>query len=515
MNDSPISLVILRYWLAKVLGMRKGKKKKKDVPPNHHTIQNVTPNTGHSGTELAKCIDGVVIKQIPHLVVDGHLGLRGGLIVMFQAIEPEAEDDHQVQAAERMLHTPVGGGGFGNPVDALDGRDLDAFEAGLDDLVHLLGPLDLLARDRHGRGDLVRGVIAQRLLDGLEIHFQTSARVAIDRHRVEDQRVALLRRAERHDDGLGLAHLERALPRLEREAQLVLGDDILQRLETALVVPDLQKQGVDQDAGGECAVPHLLALEQAVVGFADGEGAGGGQAAAPGLVVGHVQVPQRLGGGQLQVVDLVEAHRRRVVEGQREHAKEDVDGIVGPTARFVLDPLLPGGVHTLARFGPQLHLVPVPGHHVGEETLDGARPFQTLGVAAPAFEDHVQQGALHGPQRALAGIEVVLVLQELVDEHLRPHVEHEGRGALERVQGADRQDGQQQGRRGAGGLEGLLVQEGQMVVVQVEVRGQILVQGRGGRQLEGLGQRAEGIGVPDALDDHASFDLVGDLGSLG
>lgn len=63
---------------------------KKHSPPDYDTVQDVTPYTGHGRTEFPKGVDSVVIKQVAHFVVNGQLRLRRWLIVMFQAVEPEA-----------------------------------------------------------------------------------------------------------------------------------------------------------------------------------------------------------------------------------------------------------------------------------------------------------------------------------------------------------------------------------------------------------------------------------------
>lgn len=266
-----------------------------DIPPDNNTIENVAPHTSHRRAELAKSIDGIVIKQIAHLAVEAQLVIRDGLSIMFQTVEPETQDHHQIETAQGVLDTPVGGRRRGNPVDALHGGDLHAFEALLNDLVHLRRAVDLVARHGHGSRHFIGRVVAHGLLHRLQVHLQPRARVAIDGHRVEDQRVALVRSAQRHHDGLRLADVERLLPRLQRESQLVLGNDVLEGFEAALVAPHLQEQGVDHDARRESAVPGLFALEQTVVCLADADHRRGCQAALPGFLVTRLETPQRLG----------------------------------------------------------------------------------------------------------------------------------------------------------------------------------------------------------------------------
>ena len=226
-----------------------------------------------------------------------------------------------------------------DPADALQGGSLDAVEAFLDDLDHLAGPLDLVAGVGHGGSDLVRVVVAQGLLDRLEVDFEARTSVAEHGHGVEDERMALVRGAERDDDGLRLAQVERLLPGLESQAKLVLGDDILEGLGAALVVPHLEEEGVDHDARGEGAVAQRLALEEVVMGLHEGGGRAALRRLGPGVLVDVVQVPEGLGGGQGQVLKLVEADGGRVVVGQRQQAEEDVDGVVRAAAALVLDPL--------------------------------------------------------------------------------------------------------------------------------------------------------------------------------
>ncbi len=102
--------------------------------------------------------------------------------------------------------------------------------------------------------------------------------------------------------------------------------------------------------------------------------------------------------------------------------------------------------------------------YIGQQAFDGTGPLQSLRTTAPAFENHVQERALHGPQRALPGIKVLLVLQELVDELLGAVVKREGLLVLEVVQRADGQDGEQEGRLRAFRSEGAWVEEGEVVV---------------------------------------------------
>lgn len=453
-----------------------------------------------------------MFEQAPDLVVHGLLLLGRQLLVVFQTVEPQAEDDHQVQAAEGVLDAPVGGRGPGHPPDALQRDRLEAVVALLDDLDHLAGPLDPVPRVRHGGGDLEGVVVAQRLLDRLEVDLEAGAGVAEHGHGVEDQGVALVGRAQGDGHGLRLAEVQRPLPRLQGQAELVLRHDVLERLGAALVVPHLEEEGVDHGAGRERAVPPRLALEEVVVGLHEGRGPGRRELLGPRRLVDDVQVPHGLGRRQLQVLELVEADGGGVVEGERQQAEEDVHGVVRAPAALVLHPLGAGGLVAAAGLGAQLQLVAVAGHHVGEQALDGAGPLQALGVAAPAGEDHVQQGALHGPQRALARAEVLLVLQELVDQHLGPDVQHVRLVLVEGVQGADRQHREEQRRRHLRGRERRRVQEGQVVVEEAEVRREVPVQGRQAGQAEAVGDGALAVVAPDVVEDGVAVLVADDLG---
>lgn len=87
-----------------------------------------------------------------------------------------------------------------------------------------------------------------------------------------------------------------------------------------------------------------------------------------------------------------------------------------------------------------------PKTYIRQQAFDRTGPFQAFRIAAPAGKNHVQQGALHRPEGALPGAEVFFVLQELVDEHFGSDMQHVGVILVEGVQGADGQDGQQEGR---------------------------------------------------------------------
>lgn len=182
-----------------------------------------------------------------------------------------------------------------------------------------------------------------------------------------------------------------------------------------------------------------------------------------------------------------------MIECQAEHAEEDEDGVVGSTTALVLDPFGVSRGGSLASVYSELELVSVAGDHVGEQALDGAGPLEALGVTAPALEDHVEQGALHGPEGTLSRVEVVLLLEELVDQHLGADVQHEGIFPFKGVEGTDGQHGEEQRRRDILGIEGGRVQEGQMVVIHVEVSGQVSVQDGCGGHLEGLRQAVEAV----------------------
>ena len=242
-----MSLVILRGTLAifpQTTPEEEGKgargagflEAKKDSPPNNDIVEHLAPQPRDRGAEFRTTgIDGVIVEEIAHLVVHGDLLLVGRFLVVFEAVEPEAQDNHEVEAAEGMLDAPIGSAGTADPLDALQSDDLDAVDALLDHLDHFLGALDLVAGRGHGGGDLVGVVVAQRFLDGLEVDLEPGAGVAVDGHGVEDERVAFVRRAELHHDGLGLAEVEGFLPGVEGETQLVFGHDVLQRFEAALV----------------------------------------------------------------------------------------------------------------------------------------------------------------------------------------------------------------------------------------------------------------------------------------
>ena len=430
---------------------------------------------------------------------------------MFQAIEPKAEDDHQVQAAERVFHAPVGGGCSGHPSDALQGGSLETVVALLDDLDHLAGPLDLVSRVRHGGSDLEGVMVPQGLLDRLEVDLEASTGISEHSHGIEDQGVALVRRAEGDGDRLRLTEVQGLLPGLQGKAELVFRDDVLESLRATLVVPHLEEECVDHGTGSEGAVPERLSLEEVVVGLHEGRGVGRFEGLAPRSLVDDIHVPHGLGGRQRQVLELVEADGRGVVEAQRQQAEEDVHGVVRAPAPFVLDPLGAGGLIVSSGLGPQLQLVAVASYHVGEKALDRAGPFQALGVAAPAGKDHVQQRALHGPQGTLARAEVLLVLQELVDEHLGPDVEHVRLVLIKGVQGADGQDGEEQRRRDLRGLERGRVQKGQVVVEQAKVRREVPVEGGQTRQAEAFRDGSFAIVAPDVVEDHVAVLVTHDL----
>lgn len=40
------------------------------LPPYYHPVQDVTPYTGHGGAEFTKGFNGIIVKQIAHLVVE-------------------------------------------------------------------------------------------------------------------------------------------------------------------------------------------------------------------------------------------------------------------------------------------------------------------------------------------------------------------------------------------------------------------------------------------------------------
>lgn len=158
------------------------KRRRRSLPPNNDTVKYVTPDARNSGAQLAKGINCVVVKEIANLAVDSNFRFSRWFLVMFQAIEPQAENNHQIKTTEGMLDTPVGGGRLGNPVDALNGSNLNAFEALLNNLVHFRRSLHLVAGNGHGCGHLVRRVVAEGFLDGFEVNFQASPRVAVDGH---------------------------------------------------------------------------------------------------------------------------------------------------------------------------------------------------------------------------------------------------------------------------------------------------------------------------------------------
>ena len=285
---------------------------------------------------------------------------------MLDAPEPETEDDDKVDGAERMLDAPVGRRRARDPADALQRRHLDAVETLADDVGHRRRPLHLVARQRHGRGHLVRVVIAQRLLHAPQVDLEPGARVAEHGHGVEDERVGAVRGARRqcHRHRLGLAQVQRPLPRLERPTQLVLRHHVLERLGATLVVPHLEEQGVHHDARGQGTVPRRLTLEQLVVRLAKPDHGRVRDLGLPRLVVAEPEAPERLGRRQLERVDLVEADRRRVVVGHRQQAKVDVRGEVGPSTSLVLDPLGVGRLSTLASLASEFQLVPVSVDHL-------------------------------------------------------------------------------------------------------------------------------------------------------
>src|SRR5699024_7197993 len=125
------------------------------------------------------------------------------------------------------------------------------------------------------------GVVTHGFLDRLQVDFQASVCVAVDRHGVEDQWVTLLGCAKRNHNSLWLTQLKRTFPCLQSQAELELGDHVLESLKASLVVPDLQKQGVDQHTGSKGTVTRFLALEEAIMCFPNGERCGGSQDVAP------------------------------------------------------------------------------------------------------------------------------------------------------------------------------------------------------------------------------------------
>ena len=265
-----------------------------------------------------------------------------------------------------MLDAPVGRRRPGHPAHALRRRNLETVVAFLNHLGHFMRSLDLLAGVGHGRGHFEGIVVSECFLDGFEVDFQARSRIAVHGQRVEDERVAFVRSAERDDQRLGFAEIERLFPRLERQSKLVLGHHVLQRFGTAFVVPHFHEQSVDHDASGKGAVPGGLALEQIVVGFAEGHDGGGVEMLAPASLFRIVQIPQRLGRGQLQRVKLIETDGRRVVVRQREHTEEDVDGVVGSSTAFIHNPLFPRR-RPLSCLGPDLELVSITGDHLPSE----------------------------------------------------------------------------------------------------------------------------------------------------
>ena len=127
-----------------------------DIPPYHHLVNHAPPKTSYGAAKLlAKAIDSIIIEKAPQLLVHDLLLVGGWLLVVLNAPQPEAEDDHEIETAERMLNAPVGGRCARNPSDALESGDLDAIETGLNDIEHLLAALDLVASVCHSGSNFV------------------------------------------------------------------------------------------------------------------------------------------------------------------------------------------------------------------------------------------------------------------------------------------------------------------------------------------------------------------------
>lgn len=216
---------------------------------------------------------------------------------MFQAIKPQAEDDHQVESTQGMLDTPVGGRSSCDPANALQSSGFDAVIAFLNDLDHLAGPLDLVPCVRHGSSDLIRIVVAHSFLNRLEVDLETGSGVAEQSHSIEDQRMTLMGGAERNSNSLGFAKFQRFLPGLQGKTELVFGHHILERLWATLVIPDLQEQGVDHDASSKGAVAQRLALEQVVMCLDEGGDLRSLELLTPGSILKNAKVPHTLGRG--------------------------------------------------------------------------------------------------------------------------------------------------------------------------------------------------------------------------
>src|SRR5690242_2128721 len=127
---------------------------------------------------------------------------------MFQAVKPKCEDHNKVHASERVLNAPVGSGSVCDPTDALNRCNLDAIETFLDDLDHFLRALDLVARIGHGCCDFVRVVVAEGLLNRLQVDDKSSPCVPVQRHSVEDQGMALVGCAQTNHHSLWLAQIK-------------------------------------------------------------------------------------------------------------------------------------------------------------------------------------------------------------------------------------------------------------------------------------------------------------------
>lgn len=80
---------------------------------------------------------------------------------------------------------------------------------------------------------------------------------------------------------------------------------------------------------------------------------------------------------------------------------------------------------------------------------------------------------MHRPERAFSRIEVVLVLQELVHEFLRPVMQQVGLFLVEVVQSADGKDGEQEGRFSSFGTKADRMEKGEVMMKEVEVGGEV------------------------------------------
>ena len=140
------------------------------------------------------------------------------------------------------------------------------------------------------------------------------------------------------DDGFGFAEIQGPFPGFEGKTEFVFRDDILEGFKGTFVIPYFEEESINHDSGGKGAVLGGFSLEERIVGLADRDGRGGGEAGSPGFFVCDFEVPQRFGGRQFDSLELIKRDGGGVVVGLGEHAEEDVSGVIGSSTTFIFDP---------------------------------------------------------------------------------------------------------------------------------------------------------------------------------